>query len=189
MTDLGEMHIRRGWYLGIAPVADHRANLCVVKVPSHPAQTPHDVIREALDREPAIGRRFARAAFAGEVRVLGPLATDGRAPGIPGLLLAGDAGGFVDPMTGDGLRLAIQGSMLAVHETMRALETGDLDGAVTRLDDARRAAFGRKVRFNRFVRALVDSSLAVDVASAGSHVLPFLVRAAVRYAGDADARR
>ena len=32
---------------------------------------------------------------------------------MPGLLLAGDAAGFIDPMTGDGLRFAFAGARLA----------------------------------------------------------------------------
>jgi flavin-dependent dehydrogenase len=183
-TDLGEMHVRRGWYFGIAPIGGDRVNVCVVKVPRQPGQPPADVIREALDREPEIAGRFSGATFDDRVRVLGPLAFDVRAPGVPGLLLAGDASGFVDPMTGDGLRLAIQGSMLAAAEIARALETGDQAAAVARLASARRAAFRGKLRFNRIVRSLVDSPLAVDAASIGSHLAPFLVRSAVRYAGD-----
>ena len=50
-----------------------------------------------------------RATMVSPVTVLGP--AGGRRigrPGCPGLLLAGDAAGFVDPMTGDGLRFALQ---------------------------------------------------------------------------------
>jgi flavin-dependent dehydrogenase len=182
VSDLGEMHIRRGWYFGIAAIPNGRVNLCVVKVPSDPGQTPEDVIREALEREPELRRRFTRASFEERVRVLGPLAADVRAPGVPGLLLAGDASGFVDPLTGDGLRLAIEGSMLAAREIIRALETGEPEPAVARLAAARRAAFGGKLRFNRLVRALVGSPGAVGAASIGSRIAPFIARSAVRYA-------
>ena len=58
--------------------------------------------------------------------VLGPLAVDVPDPAaIPdGLLLAGDAGGFVDPMTGDGLRFAIRGGELAGLAALRVLRHG-----------------------------------------------------------------
>ena len=49
--------------------------------------------------------------------VLGPLAVDA-VPGLTpprGLLLAGDAAGFIDPMTGDGLRFAVRGGELAAQ--------------------------------------------------------------------------
>jgi menaquinone-9 beta-reductase len=118
------------------------------------------------------------------VRVLGPLAAEAHAPGVAGLLLAGDAAGFVDPMTGDGVHLALQSGVLAAREALRALETGDIVGAVSRLDRERRSAFGRKLRFNRFVRSLVSSPAAVDAAAVAARMLPSVMCRAVRYAGD-----
>ena len=53
--------------------------------------------------------------------MLGPMAVDGLACGEPGLLLAGDAAGFIDPMTGDGLRLALAGAELAAAVTLDVL--------------------------------------------------------------------
>jgi flavin-dependent dehydrogenase len=184
MTDFGEMHIRSGWYIGIAPLPDNRANVCVVKTPRRDRARPLEVIKESIASEPLLAPRFGRAAFDDRVRVLGPLAADVWAPGVPGLLLAGDAGGFVDPMTGDGLHLAMQSAVMAAREALAILEAGDFTGAVARLATARRAQIGRKLRFNRFVRGLVETPGAVTVASAAALLLPGFVRQAVRYAGD-----
>ncbi len=103
---------------------------------------------------------------------------------MAGLLLAGDAAGFVDPMTGDGMHLAMQGGLLAAEETLRTLESGDFVGAPARLADARRARFGSKVRFDRLLRLLVQTPGAVAMASAGARLSPALVQRAIRYAGD-----
>ena len=102
-----------------------------------------------------------------------------------GLLLAGDAAGFVDPMTGDGLHLAMRGALLAADEALVALERGTADGSVARLAGARRRALNRKLLFNRALRQLVDMPAALDAAGLGARVAPGLVRWAVRYAGDA----
>ena len=88
-------------------------------------------------------------------------------------------------MTGDGLHLAIRGSLLAVREIHRVLDAGVFDGAVARLADARRKSLGGKVRFNRFVRALVEESWAIRLAERAAAVAPGIIRHAVRYAGDA----
>jgi flavin-dependent dehydrogenase len=87
-------------------------------------------------------------------------------------------------MTGDGVHLALQSGVLAAREALHTLETGDLVGAVSRLDRARRAELGRKLRFNRLVRGLVSSPMAVDAASVAARFLPSVMRAAVQYAGD-----
>jgi flavin-dependent dehydrogenase len=185
LSDVGEMHIRPKWYLGLAPLTDTLTNVCVVKTPGPDrGQTPLEVIRRAIAGEPALAPRFTNATFDDRVRVLGPLAASVRAPGTPGLLLAGDAAGFVDPMTGDGLHLAMQSALLSAREALTILDTGDFAAAIFRLAAARRARFGHKLRFNRFVRRLVESPRALHAASVGALAFPGLVERAVRYAGD-----
>ncbi len=184
-SDLGEMHVRAGGYIGVAPLPGGLVNVCVVTGPRPGGRTPEDVIGTAIRADPALQARFAGARFVGPVRVLGPLAAETTAPGCPGLLLAGDAAGFVDPMTGDGLHLAIQGAALAAAEALRALQDGEMARAVTRLARARQQRLGAKLRFNRAVRWLVDRPAAVGAASLSARVVPALLRRAVTYAGDA----
>src|SRR5262245_52167660 len=100
LSDVGEMHIRPASYLGVAPLQGGIANVCAVTGPRPAGRTPEDVVRHAIARDPAIAARFTRAAFVSPVSVLGPLAVETSAPGVDGMLLVGDAAGFVDPMTG-----------------------------------------------------------------------------------------
>ncbi len=148
-SEVGEMHVRRNAYLGIAPLTDALANVCVVTGSRPEGRGPLDVMRRVIDQDAGLAARFRNAAFIGRPRVLGPLAAETAAPGVEGLLLAGDAAGFIDPMTGDGLHLAIRGALLAAGEGLRALETADFRGSVTRLAEARQQALGTKLRFNR----------------------------------------
>ena len=138
----------------------------------------------SLRRERDIAVRFAGARMVSAVTVLGPLAIETTAAGMPGLLLAGDAAGFIDPMTGDGLRFAFRGGELAATETLRALEHG-WNGAHERLLSARRREFGAKWRFNRSLRVLASSSAAVRAAGLFASVSPAALRQVIRYAGDA----
>jgi flavin-dependent dehydrogenase len=184
VSDFGEMHIRAGWYFGIAPVGGGLVNICLVTPPRPKGRTPADIIRTAVASDPELHARLARARFVESVRVLGPLAADVTAPGVPGLLLAGDAAGFIDPMTGDGLHLAMQSAVLTAAEALRTLERGDFDGAVGRLATDRANRFASKLRFNKYLRGLVDSPAAVDLANRGARLFPGLVRMAISYAGD-----
>ncbi len=77
--------------------------------------------------------------------------------GMPGLLLAGDAAGFVDPMTGDGLRLAMHGGELAAEAAI-AIVGGDAAGAAW-LAARRKAMLKEKQSFNRLVRSVVATPL------------------------------
>ena len=150
ITDLGEMHIRQGRYLGIAPIDDDLANVCVVTGPRPDGRTPSEILHRAIARDPDLAERFAHATFVSAVRVLGPLAADARAAGAAGLLLAGDAAGFVDPMTGDGLHLAMQSAVLAAREVAGHARVGRRRrraAAAGAQRAARRSA--PKLRFNR----------------------------------------
>ena len=185
LSNIGEMHVQPRRYLGIAPLSNAVANVCVVNSARMNGMTPMEVVTSAVRSDPRLAARFSRAEIVGDVRVLGPLGVETAARGVEGALLAGDAAGFVDPSTGDGVSLAIRGGMLAAAEVLRALETGDLAGAVTRLSAKRRQHLAPKIRFNRFVRALVESPAAVRLAAVSAAVLPGVFRHVVRYAGDA----
>jgi menaquinone-9 beta-reductase len=182
LTSLGEMHVRPGHYIGVAPLPGGVTNACVV-MPNPSGRSMRELLLAALRADTQLRDRFAAARMVGEPVCLGPLAVDCDRAGMPGLLLAGDAGGFVDPMTGDGLRFALRGGELAALEALRALEHGSAD-AHLRLLAARRREFAHKWRFNRSLRTLVASPGAVRAAGYGAMVAPALLRRIIRYAGD-----
>jgi flavin-dependent dehydrogenase len=188
---LGEMHIRRGRYIGVAPIPGGLTNVCLVR-PSQPGDAelrdPAALLSRELLRDPLLRDRAAGARLASPPVVLGPLAVDATGAGIDGLLLAGDAAGFIDPMTGDGLRFAVRGGELAAAAAMRALEHG-WTGVHHGHAAARRAEFKQKWRFNRALRALVASPRAVDVAALGARVAPAALRRVIEHAGDCDTIR
>jgi flavin-dependent dehydrogenase len=185
-TALGEMHIRRGRYIGVAPVPGGATNVCLVK-PSGPAdadlRNPAALLMRELARDPMLRERFAGARLIDPPVVLGPLAVDVSPAHLQGLLLAGDAAGFVDPMTGDGLRFAIRGGELAAHAALVALEHG-WSGVHAQLAEQRRREFGGKWRFNRALRTLVASPGIVGAAAIGARFAPGVMRAVIARAGD-----
>jgi flavin-dependent dehydrogenase len=183
LTKFGEMHVRGDRYVGIAPLPGGYANACVVTADRAALRDP-DLLIKSIRREPDIATRFTDARLVSNVTILGPLAIETTAAGMPGLLLAGDAAGFIDPMTGDGLRFAFRGGELAATETLRALAEG-WNGAHLRLLSERRREFGAKWRFNRSLRALASSPAAVRAAGLFASVSPAALRHVIRYAGDA----
>jgi flavin-dependent dehydrogenase len=188
LADLGEMHVRRGHYIGVAPMPGGLANACLV-VPhgaaSRGLRDPAAALTTALGGDDLLAPRFAGARMVGRPTVLGPMAIDSHRGGVPGLLLAGDAAGFIDPMTGDGLRLALRGAVLAAELTLEVLNgTRTMADAPAVLTARRRAAFDAKWRFNRVLRALVASPTGVVAATAAARVLPGMFHELIRYAGD-----
>jgi len=186
LTTHGEMHVRSDGYIGVAPLPGDIANVCVVRELKNIFRAQRvnaeGVIDLAVRQDPVLRERFASARQISEVTSLGPLAVECRAAGYPGLLLAGDAAGFVDPMTGDGLRFALRGGELAAEAALRELATGA--AACISLQAARAKEFGSKWRLNRGLRALAGSPRSVAIAANLSKRWQAPVRALVRLAGD-----
>lgn len=186
---LGEMHVRPGGYLGLAPVPGGATNVCLVVPRARAAASvvdPWAAIRAAVAGDPHLGPRLADARPLARPVVLGPMALDAAAAGTSGLLLAGDAAGFVDPMTGDGLRFAMAGGRLAADVAADVLagrcRAGDAPADLAR---RRHDLFAGKWRFNRGVRSLVDAAPLVRAAAWAARLWPGAFEALVRYAGDA----
>jgi flavin-dependent dehydrogenase len=188
MSTSGEMHIRRGRYIGVAPVLGNVANVCLVQTSGAgdgELRDPERALMRVLAADPLLRDRFASARLLRPPMVLGPLAVDVTSGAIDGLILAGDAAGFIDPMTGDGLRFAVRGGELAALAALRALEHGWV-GIHSRLAVERRQEFAGKWRFNRALRAMVASPLAVQAAARGARFAPGVVRALIARASDCD---
>jgi flavin-dependent dehydrogenase len=179
----GEMHVRRDRYIGVAPVPGGLTNACLVTPDRRGFHDPAGLLRAAVAADAMLRERFATARLVTPVVSLGPLAVDAQSAGLPGLLLAGDAAGFIDPITGDGLRFALRGGELAARAAHGALLHGAAH-AHEQLAAWRRVEFGGKQRFNRAVRRLVGAPRAVRVATAGARVLPAVLRRVIAIAGD-----
>ena len=189
MSSHGEMHIRGDGYVGVAPLPGGVANVCVVRErPNLTAGEPAaSVVANAIAADGMLRDRFARAAAVSDVAILGPLAVESLAAGCPGLLLAGDAAGFVDPMTGDGLRFAIRGGELAAQAALSELETGE--PAHQQLLAWRTREFAGKWRLNRTLRSLVGSRRALACAAAAASAWPAPIQRLVGIAGDVNLAR
>lgn len=181
LTSRGEMHVRANGYVGIAPLGGGVANVCVVR-PRERIDVLVSTMANAIEGDPVLRARFARARRVSAVVSLGPLAVDAAAAGCPGLLLAGDAAGFVDPMTGDGLRFALRGGELAASAALVELETGR--PAHARLRAALRREFSSKWRLNRALRSLVASPRGVGLAAALASRWDAPFRVLIGLAGD-----
>jgi flavin-dependent dehydrogenase len=198
LRDRGEMHIRADGYVGVAPLPGGLANVCVVReirrlrapgsglrsVPKPEARSPKPdrIIAEAIADDPELRARFDGATRVSPPTILGPLAIESSAAGCPGLLLAGDAAGFIDPMTGDGLRFALRGGELAAEAALRELASGA--PAFAALTSARAAEFAGKWRLNRGLRRLVASPRGVRLAATIASQWAAPLRVVIDLAGD-----
>jgi flavin-dependent dehydrogenase len=142
-----------GWYCGVAPVPGGRVNVGVV-VPEatlraaagdgRPGAAASRVLDDivALLPGPAGDEPWRWAPRTDAVTVALPLAHRPRRLAGPGWLLVGDAAGFLDPLSGEGLHRALASARLAAD----AIEMGDRGrpGALLAYDRRMRARFDGK---------------------------------------------
>jgi 2-polyprenyl-6-methoxyphenol hydroxylase-like FAD-dependent oxidoreductase len=121
---LVEMYVGGGAYFALNPLRDERTNVMVVVPRERLAAWSADVDAGVGGAAAELGRgvrSFAGATRLGDRVALGPLAHAVRAPVAPGALLVGDAAGFLNPFTGQGVFLALTGAEHAATALIAAL--------------------------------------------------------------------
>lgn len=158
LSEHGEMHVGGGGYCGIAPLSATRANVAFVLDRGELARAGGDLAgfyeRMIAERWPRVAERLRRAERLGQPRAIGPLALRARHVSAPGSLLVGDAAGFYDPFTGEGVTLALRSATLACDTADAALRSGKATELAS-YDRRRHAATRDKFRFNRLLQHVV----------------------------------
>lgn len=167
--DRGEMHLfPDGSYVGINPMADGAVNVsCVLEEGRWKGVARADQgeawLRAQLQRSANLGPRFRAAALRGGVRYLAPLRVQVKSPVADRVVLVGDAAGFVDPLTGEGIQQAIASGALAARVLAAALRAGLPDRrALGAYVQARSRELGSKQRLHRYFQALLRRPSACD---------------------------
>jgi flavin-dependent dehydrogenase len=152
---VARMNIVDDGYAGLAPVPGGRVNVGIVLGRTWFARLRREgaagVARRVLERLPAVEDRvLASAPSLDRVAGITPLAHAVRHRAGGSWLLVGDAAGFLDPFTGEGIHRAIVSAELAA-EAIDAVLRGRPGAALAAYDDAMRARFGTKDAVSRLV--------------------------------------
>jgi menaquinone-9 beta-reductase len=107
-SELIEVHWARSAEVYITPVAEHTVGIAVLG----PQRTDFDATVGGI---PELARRIAGAEHASDLRGAGPFRQRAASPVAGRVLLVGDASGYVDAITGEGLRLGFDQARAAVR--------------------------------------------------------------------------
>jgi flavin-dependent dehydrogenase len=169
--------------LGVAEVGGGLANVTVV-IPGDRAGEVHGDADAYFD---AALRRYGlvHAERVDQALATGPFDCPARAAVADGALLVGDAAGYYDPFTGQGIYRALRGAEFAAAVIDAALRRGDVSAAaLAPYERAHRAAFGPGERLQHVVEAFVSRPLLLRWAADRFARRPALGDAIIHATGD-----
>jgi geranylgeranyl reductase family protein len=189
LEERGEMHGGGGGYCGVAPLSPSRANVTFVldrREMSNAGGRLESFYRRTLLRWPRIAERLEPARLLSPPRAIGPLALEASRVSAPGALLVGDAAGFYDPFTGEGITLALRSAELAAEVADRCLRAASVRAfrVLPDYDRVRHAATRHKFRFNRLLQVVVGRPWLANAAVRRLARRPDLADRMVSIAGD-----
>ena len=149
LTDHGEMHVGDGYYVGLAPTPGGELNVGMA-LPlvdgGRPAAARFDA---AIAGIPAVADRLGATTRLTPIRGAAPIGHRVAQVAGPGWLLVGDAAGFVDPFTGEGIHRALRSARAA---TSAMLSGGEVAATYRR---ERRRAFAAKTALSWLVQGFL----------------------------------
>lgn len=179
----GQLRARGRGCVGVAEVGGGLANVTVV--------IPHDRAAEVGgDAEGYFDGALRRYGLADAVReddvlATGPFDCPARAAVADGAVLVGDAAGYYDPFTGQGIYRALRGAELAAPVIDAALRAGDVSAAaLAPYHLAHRRAFGDGERLQHVIEQFVSRPGLLRWAAGRFTRRPALGDAIIRATGD-----
>jgi menaquinone-9 beta-reductase len=166
-----EMHVANRRYVGVAPLeASPEGDLSNVAMVVDEARDGRAIagratefLLEALGTFPGLRGRMPRAAITKPVLTVSGLNVCARCASARGVLLVGDAAGYYDPFTGEGMYRALRSAQLAAEVAADALRSGDTGArALARYDNLMRRTFRGKRTVERIIQTAVQAPPLMD---------------------------
>ena len=149
LTDHGEMHVGDGYYVGLAPTPGGELNVGMALPLADGARPAAKRFEAAIAGIPAVAERLRETERLTPIRGAAPIGHRVSSVAGPGWLLIGDAAGFVDPFTGEGIHRALRSARAAADAILAG---GDVAGAYRR---ERRRAFAAKTALSWLVQGFL----------------------------------
>jgi len=152
------MHISHPGYTGTAPTGEGQANVVlVVDQKSLQGQNDlHDFYVRTVLKNPLRQNLLGKSEVAEKVRTVDSLAFSVRPPQIGGLVLVGDASGFIDPFTGEGIYLSLRSAQMAGEVIDACFKRNDFSrDALAVYEQKRKKEFNKKFLLSKIFQRLI----------------------------------
>jgi geranylgeranyl reductase family protein len=149
LGDHGEMHVGDGYYVGLAPIPGGGLNVGMA-LPMDGRAPAEQRYAGAIGGLPAVAERLVGLGRTTALRGVAPIGHRVTRAAGPGWLLVGDAAGFLDPFTGEGIYRALRSGRAAAEAVLT-----DSARADARYEADRRRVFAAKSALTWLVQAML----------------------------------
>lgn len=166
-----EIHVAGRRYVGVAPLEPtDEGDLCNVAMVVDEVRDGHTLagrpqafLLDALATFPHLRDRLAAAEVVRRTLTVSRMCVLASRLSDDGLLLVGDAAGYYDPFTGEGIYRALRGAQLAGQVAAEALACSDLSAArLARYDALQLAEFRGKRTIEAIIQTAVEAPPLMD---------------------------
>lgn len=167
LTSYGEMHVAGRRYVGLAPLETSACgDLCNValvvdegrdgrQIATH---RPEAFFRHALETFPRLRGRLDQATIVRKILTTSGIRVQAPKLSSDALLLVGDAGGYYDPFTGEGIYRALRSAELAADVAVATLTAGNVGAqALATYDTLQRHEFRGKRTIETIIQTAVQA--------------------------------
>lgn len=147
----GEMHIGHRLYIGLAPTPGGEMNVGMALPLDRVPRPAVAAFEAAIASLPAVARRLTGSERLTAIRGSAPIGHRVARAAGPGWLLIGDAAGFIDPFTGEGIYRALRSARAAAEALLST------DPAAAYLAERRRA-FAAKDALTWLIQGMLATS-------------------------------
>ncbi|TYP72582.1 flavin-dependent dehydrogenase [Paenibacillus methanolicus] len=147
-----ELHLQKEIVVGLVPVGGGLANMTIGVMgehAKHAAGRTEAFVKETASRLPYLSNRLLHVKPVDEVLACGPFDRP-NAAAAAGVMLIGDAAGYYDPLTGQGIYKALRSAELAAPHALAALRSG-LDWPLQQYSLRLRDEFAASGRLQRMI--------------------------------------
>ncbi len=164
--DRVEMYFFRGGYCGLAPVEEGACNVCCLVHRERIRETGTKGMQDfavwlvQVAHLPALERRLRGAVQVSAVVTTAPVHLARRQAVQGGALMVGDASGFLDPFTGEGISMALHSGRLAAQAVAKSLSEGSsAERAAAIYGQSLSQSVGRSYKIASLARSLLHGPL------------------------------
>lgn len=164
----GQMHLfEDGSYIGVDPTGESEINLSLVcdKNLLKSFKTTQDLLRHYISKSKCLKRQIPILDDSVKVYVVATLNHETKKVLYPNLALVGDAAGFIDPLTGEGIFNALWTSRQLCQELVKNTNSLSYDSSLASYFKSKSYFFRQKRLLNYFFQWLITKNFLIEITA------------------------